>query len=154
MRFRVPSHAYVPGETPRHPEGSFDRLTETARSGMTPAALAASDAWRAGWQFLRQGYFWEAHELFEPVWMALLPNSRERAMVQGAIQLANAALKARMGRPRAVLRLCDLSERHLSAAGDAGAGAMGADGAWLVREIARLRAEANLSLAKVQNSAK
>ncbi len=146
MRFRAPSHAYVPGETPRHPEGSFDRLTETARPGMTPAALAASDAWRAGWQFLRQGYFWEAHELFEPVWMALLPNSRERAVVQGTIQLTNAALKARMGRPRAVLRLCDLAERHLSAAGDAGAGAMRADGPWLDREIARLRAEANLCL--------
>lgn len=111
---------------------------------MTPAALAASDAWCAGWQFLRQGYFWEAHELFEPVWMALPPNSRERALVQGVIQVANAALKARMRRPRAVLRLCDLAERHLGAAGAAGAEAMRADGAWLENEIARLRMGANL----------
>ena len=121
---------------------------------MTSAALAASDAWCAGWQFLRQGYFWEAHELLEPVWTALAPNSRERAFAQGAIQLANAALKARMGRPRAVLRLCDLAERHLVAAGPAGARAMRADGPWLDREIARLRAEANLTLVEVQNSAK
>ena len=144
MRFRAPSHAYVPGETPRHPDGAFASLTDTARPGMTPAALAASDAWRAGGQYLRLGYFWEAHELFEPVWMALPPNSRERALVQGVIQLANAALKERMRRPRAVLRLCDLAERHLDAAGADGAEAMHADGAWLEHEITRLRMGANL----------
>ncbi|TDK46183.1 DUF309 domain-containing protein [Antarcticimicrobium luteum] len=112
---------------------------------MTPAALAASDAWGAGWQYLQQGYFWEAHELFEPVWIALPPNSRQRAFVQGAIQIANAALKARMGRPRAVLRLCDIARGHLEAAGRTGARAMGADPDTLPERAERLRAAANLS---------
>ena len=112
---------------------------------MPPAALAASDAWRAGWQYLEAGFYWEAHELFEPVWMALPPNSRERAFVQGAIQVANAGVKARMGRPRAVLRLCDIAERHLDAAGAAGAAAMAGEREWLLGLSAELRAAANLA---------
>jgi len=113
---------------------------------MSPAELAESDAWRAGWHYLETGFFWEAHELFEPVWMALPPNSRERAFVQGAIQIANAALKARMGLPRAVLRLCDMAGRHLETAGAAGADAMQADRGALLERAARLRTAANLSL--------
>ncbi len=136
----------MPGQTARHPEDAFTYLTETARPGMTPAALAASDAWRGGWHYLETGYYWEAHELFEPVWMALPPNSAARAFVQGAIQVANAALKARMGRPRAVLRLCDIAQRHLDAAGVVGAGAMQADRDRLLEQIAQLRGAANLSL--------
>lgn len=136
----------MPGQTARHPEGAFDALTETARAGMSPAELAESDAWKAGWQFLQTGFFWEAHELFEPVWMALPPNSRERAFVQGAIQIANAALKDRMGRPRAVLRLCQIAGRHLETAGAAGAVAMRVDREALPARAARLREVANLSL--------
>ena len=113
---------------------------------MSPAELAESDAWRAGWHYLETGFFWEAHELFEPVWMALPPNSRERAFVQGAIQIANAALKARMGLPRAVLRLCDMAGRHLETAGAAGADAMQADRGALLERAAWLRTAANLSL--------
>ena len=134
----------MPGQTPRHPEGAFDALTATARAGMTAAELAESDAWKAGWQFLQTGFCWEAHELFEPVWMALPPNSRERAFVQAAIQIANAALKARMGRPRAVLRLCEIAGCHLAAAGAPGAVAMRVDPDRLPVRIAKLRAAANL----------
>lgn len=38
------------------------------------------------------------------------PNSPERALVQAVIQLANAGLKARMGRPKASRRLMLLAE--------------------------------------------
>lgn len=141
----LPSHAHVPGRTPRHPEGTFDALTGTARPGMTPAALAASEAWCAGWVCLRAGYCWEAHELFEPVWMALPPNSRERAFVQGVIQLANARLKARMEWPRAVVRISLLALRHLEAAGAEGAAAMGVEAAELEPLLETLRRGANLA---------
>lgn len=111
---------------------------------MEPAELAVSDAWLAGWQYLREGYFWEAHELFEPVWMQTRPNSRERHFVQAAIQTANAALKDRMGRPRAVLRLCDLAQAHLAASGSEGAAAMGGRPGTLVGMMEELRRRANL----------
>lgn len=110
----LPPFAHVPGQGPRHAEGAFDALTAGVRAGMTVAELAETRAWAAGWRFLRAGYFWEAHEVLEPVWMALPEGSAERAFVQAAIQTANAALKRRMGRPRAVSRLCAMVRELLA----------------------------------------
>lgn len=140
---RHPPHAYLPGRTPRHPEGAFDRLRDTVRPGMAPAALAASDAWRTGLRFLDEGFFWEAHELLEPVWMACPDPSAEREMAQCLIQLANAALKARMGRPRAVARILALAEAHLARAEGLGQGApvLGQDPEEIRRRLAALREE-------------
>ncbi|MHA6262919.1 DUF309 domain-containing protein [Arenibacterium sp. CAU 1754] len=115
--FSFPAHAYVPGLTARHPEGAFAALHDSVEPGMDVAALARTRAWRAGCALLQNGYFWEAHEALEPVWMQAPPNSVERQFVQGVIQTANAALKSKMGRPRAVLRLCDMAEQHLDSCG-------------------------------------
>lgn len=112
---KLPPHAYVPGQTPRHDPARFDDLHSSVRPGMTPAELTETSAWRAGWLYLQNGFYWEAHEAFEPVWMQTLPNSVERHLVQALIQIANASLKDRMQRPRAVARLCDLAQTHLQA---------------------------------------
>lgn len=111
--FPVPPHAYVPGKTPRHAEAVFEALCRSAAPGSDIDTLAESAAWRCGLEWLRAGYFWEAHELFEPVWMALPQKAPERQLVQALIQLANAALKLRMGRPAASVRLVDLADAHL-----------------------------------------
>ena len=102
----VPKHAYVPGQTARHAEGRFAPVCATAQLGMSPAQLAQSEAFCTGLFYLQRGYFWEAHELFEPVWMALEEGSEERCLLQALIQLANAQLKLRMHRPKAASRLC------------------------------------------------
>jgi hypothetical protein len=99
-----PPHPYVPGQSPRHSEGMFDRFKD-ARPGDPVARLAASVSWTTGRDFLRAGYFWEAHEVLEALWLACPPNCAERLSVQAAIQLANAGLKARMGRAGASARL-------------------------------------------------
>lgn len=95
----LPPRAYVPGQGPRHPEGLFDGLKGLAEP------LEASPAFAHGLRFLEAGFFWEAHECLEPVWMAARENSGEKLLLQALIQLANARLKARMGRPRAEIRL-------------------------------------------------
>ena len=97
----------------------FAAFHDSVREGMDARELSATLAWRAGWQFVRAGYFWEAHEVLEPVWMALPPNSAERRFVQGVIQAANAALKLEMGRPRAALRLCGIADDWLAETGGA-----------------------------------
>ena len=102
----LPEHAYVPGLTARHAEGCFEPICATAQKGMSAEQLAQSEAFCKGLVFLRCGYFWEAHELFEPVWMALEEGSDERHLLQALIQLANAQLKLRMQRPKAASRLC------------------------------------------------
>ena len=44
--------------------------------------------------------------------------SPEREMTQALIQLANARLKLRMGKPRATRRLCDMVQEHLGRCGE------------------------------------
>lgn len=110
----LPPHAYVPGKTPRHPEGWFDRLTADVPIGGSETALQASTAWAAGMFYFEQGYYWECHEVLEAVWMQAAPDTPTRHMVQAVIQLANARLKLAMGRPKATLRLCDIVQNHLS----------------------------------------
>lgn len=80
---------------------------------MSVAELAQCKAWLAGWALLDAECFWEAHEVWEAVWMALPHNSAERRFVQASIQLANGLLKQKMGRPKAALRLGELSRNGL-----------------------------------------
>ncbi|SDC77181.1 DUF309 domain-containing protein [Ruegeria marina] len=105
--------AYVPGQTLRPPDDAYADLRETVKPGMTPEELADCRAWTEGWRLFDAEYFWEAHEVWEPIWMQLPPNSAARHVSQAAIQLANAALKIRMGRPGAALRLCKLAREHV-----------------------------------------
>ncbi|WP_322864911.1 DUF309 domain-containing protein [Aquicoccus sp. G2-2] len=77
----LPPYAYVPGATPRHAEGMFDALCDTARGD--PAELARTPAWRGGLDWCDAGYFWEAHELWEAVWMALPLNSPSGGWFRG-----------------------------------------------------------------------
>ena len=73
----------------------------------TPALAAwqGDTAYRYGARLYVEGFFWEAHEVWEAVWKASSQNGVERLLLRGLIQLANAALKLRMGRGNAALRL-------------------------------------------------
>lgn len=108
-----PAHPYVPGQSARHDEGFFDPITSKIVPGMTFEEMAVSDCWVQGWALFDAGYFWEAHELWEPLWMLMPLNSVEKHFVKAVIQLANARLKERMGRPKATLRLCKLAREAI-----------------------------------------
>ena len=115
----LPDEAYIPGQTPR-PETSpaFD----AAAAAPTPTDdtfWAANHTYLYGIALYDACFFWEAHEVWEPVWMNAKPNSPERALMQGLIQLANACLKLRMGRDRAAHRLIDMAARHFRSIGPA-----------------------------------
>jgi hypothetical protein len=131
----LPEHAYVPGLTARHAERRFEPICATAQKGMSAERLAQSEAFCKGLVFLRCGYFWEAHELFEPVWMALEEGSDERHLLQALIQLANAQLKLKMQRPKAAKRLCIMVRGLLTKL--TGARVMGQE---ISRIVARLEA--------------
>ncbi len=115
-----PPHVYIPGQTPRHPDDLFDSIK--VGLGDVPAnRLNRTRAWAYGLEFLEDGFFWEAHEVLEAVWMACPPNAPERLMVQAVIQHANAQLKRKMGQEQAALRLdkrsSDLAQEAVSRAG-------------------------------------
>ncbi|MEL0089250.1 MAG: DUF309 domain-containing protein [Rhodospirillales bacterium] len=92
-----PSYAYIPGQTPRHDPMLFDELKKQA------------GAWDFGLQLLKAGFYWECHEVVEAVWLRASPNSEEQRVAQGVIQLANAALKWRMGRGKAAQRIAAIA---------------------------------------------
>ena len=110
----LPPHVYIPGHTPRHPEDWFDVVKAGITDDIPPDALHKTDAFRAGLYYLREGYFWECHEVLEAVWMRCPPGTAEREMTQAVIQLANARLKHLMGKPHAVRRLCERVAAHLA----------------------------------------
>lgn len=129
----IPTHAYVPGLTGRHPEGSFDHIRDTVQDGMTVQELCSCAAFQSGLSFLERGFYWEAHEVLEPVWMVLPDGSDERQVLQALIQLANARLKVKMQRPKAAKRLCVIVSGLLS--GVTGQVAMGLEIRCLAAEV-------------------
>jgi len=109
LDYQLPLSKHLPGVNARPDDGYLERIAAAAPA-VTDAAQADENAvWKFGLHLLHHEYFWEAHEVLEPVWFNAHPNSRERYLVQGLIQLANAALKARMQQPRAALRLAQHS---------------------------------------------
>ena len=103
--FFTPDHAYIPGQNHRHPEGLFDAIKEGIHPNLTPLELINSKAMAHGLFYLEKGFYWEAHEVLEPIWMALESYPMERHLVQALIQIANGLLKLEMGQPKAATRL-------------------------------------------------
>lgn len=48
FRAVVPSHAYVPGQTARHPDDWFDVIKASVSSGVSVDTLDQTEAWKAG----------------------------------------------------------------------------------------------------------
>lgn len=136
----LPEHRHIPGTNPRHPEGAFDAVRSLADDVTASATATGNAAWLYGLDLLEAGFYWESHEVLEPVWMNAPPNSAERHLVQAVIQLANAGLKQVMGRDRAALRLCRICDDLLDRIGEAGPDLiMGLEIVAVRTAIARLR---------------
>ena len=112
----LPSHAYVPGVNERHKEGFLDHVIEIAPPTTTDENANENTPWHFGLRLIDEGFYWEAHEVLEAVWLRTKPNSRERYLVQGTIQIANALLKHKMNKKRAVERLCEQAGHSLDRA--------------------------------------
>ena len=98
--FTLPAEPHVPGQNSRPDEAIFAAV----KAAFGPDYVGQpehSDPFRCGLVAFDAGYYWEAHELWEAVWLRLPPASRARHVMQGLIQLANAGLKHRMNRPDA-----------------------------------------------------
>lgn len=115
----LPTYRHIPGRNDRPDMAFFDGIK------------AESDtAWLYGIRLFNAGFFWEAHEVLEPVWLGAMPNSRERHLVQAIIHLANGLLKETMERPNARRRLAGLARGRLFEAFPDGRGKlMGVDAA-------------------------
>lgn len=100
-----PAWAHVPGLTATADSGPLVAAKAFVPERFRGPPRADHPALRYGRLLCDAGFYWEAHEVLEAVWMATPHNSRDRLALRAIIQLANAGLKLRMGRPNAAKRL-------------------------------------------------
>jgi hypothetical protein len=103
----LPPYSYVPGKFP-HP------LTDPAGHSFgrsSPVVELDGDGdWRRCHEYLHgidlfnYGYYWEAHESWEAVWVVLGRTGPDADFLKGLIKLAAAGVKAREGRSAGVAR--------------------------------------------------
>ncbi len=101
----LPSGVHVPGSGSKP-----DMVPLEQAKDLAPAVARAQDwqdnvAYLYGHDLMRAGFNWEAHEVWETVWLATPANGPERLLLQALIQQANARLKSDMHRENAAARL-------------------------------------------------
>jgi uncharacterized protein len=133
MTFVVPSRRHVPGSGSVPDTAALEPIKALTPQRMTSAAWRSVPGYAYGLHLHAHGYFWEAHEVWEPVWLATAPNSQERHLLAALIQLANACLKLEMRQPKAALRLLHASKDHLA---ECRGPLMGLDPAALAQDVA------------------
>lgn len=99
-----PPFRYIPGRSP-HPRTAPTKnarlVTQDALPGFSPDDWYTCEPYLYGIDLFNHGYWWEAHEVFETVWLAAGQGSTVCGrFVQGLIQLAAAQLKRFIGELR------------------------------------------------------
>ena len=89
----------------------MDEILSAAAEGSGINTLSENVRVRYALRLIDSGYYWEAHEVLEPVWLHAAENSRERHLAQAIIHCTNAMLKTCMGRDQAANRLWEMAER-------------------------------------------
>jgi hypothetical protein len=102
---RLPGWAHRPGRTRAADRAPLDAAKRLVPPHFRTAVPADHPAFRYGLILHDSGFFWEAHEVWEAVWMAAPLNGRDRLALRALIQIANAALKRCLGQPNACDRL-------------------------------------------------
>jgi predicted metal-dependent hydrolase len=112
----LPRWAYLPGKTPAPDRAPLERAKALVPKAYENGVDPRDPAFRYGLALHDAGFFWEAHEVWEAVWKAAPKNGCDRLVLRALIQLANAGLKLRMGRPQAAARLVEEARGELAEA--------------------------------------
>ncbi len=114
MTFILPARRHLPGSATVPDRAPLDAVKALTPQRVTRDTWRDAPAYAYGLHLHAHGFFWEAHEVWEAVWLATAPNWQERHLLAGLIQLANASLKLEMAQPKAALRLLRASQDHLA----------------------------------------
>ncbi len=117
-----PTCRYLPSQAgDRHPHPRKDPGEDSCAWETLPLKRFTPDDWRIcepylyGIDLFNHGYWWEAHEIFETVWLAAGQRSTVCGQfVQGLIQLAAAQLKRLIEEPRGAQSLTQAGIEKLS----------------------------------------
>ena len=117
-KLALPEEKHLPGVNARPNDGFLHAIAQQAHEQTSDDRATANVPWLYGIRLINEGFYWEAHEVLEAVWMKALPNSRERFLVQCLIHISNARLKLALKQEHAATRLQGLAvyaaERALS----------------------------------------
>ena len=99
-----PPYAYLPGRQPHPVRDLAGHSYHSEPMTVAVEAPLGSEAFRWGIDLFNHGYYWEAHEAWEPLWQAANPSAPCRSLFKGLILLAAAGVKIREGKQAAVAR--------------------------------------------------
>lgn len=99
----LPSYAYFPGGPWPHPK----RSSQEAPPETTPAPIRDGDwqgsvAYVFGFRLFNEGYYWEAHEVWESLWHAHRRHGPEADILKALIKLSAAGVKVRERQPHGI----------------------------------------------------
>jgi len=112
--YPFPAQPHVPGSGSEPDMAPLQRVKRTCPPRVDADDWRNNVAYRYGWSLFDAGFFWEAHEIWEPVWHVCAPNSRERLLLRALIQIANGRLKKTMEKDKASARLFAEADRLLA----------------------------------------
>ena len=92
-----------------------------------PEDWAACEPYLYGVDLFNHGYWWEAHEAWEGLWLVAGRDSLSGQFLQGLIQLAGAQLKRHGGVPRGAQMLTETAVEKLALGGEEFLGIRSAD---------------------------
>ena len=95
-----PAYRYVPGKAPhptRDPEGHSYNKPLAKLAAFNTGQWQSCDEFLYGVDLFNHGYWWEAHESLESVWVAAGRQTETGLFIQGLIQIAVAHLKKFQG---------------------------------------------------------
>lgn len=102
-----PSYRFVPGRTPhpiRDPNGHSYNKPPVPLTPFDPEEWRACEEYLYGIDLFNYGYWWEAHEALEAVWVAAGRRTETGLFLKGLIQVAAAHLKRSQGSHEVALR--------------------------------------------------
>lgn len=99
-----PPYAYTPGRDPhptRDPDGHSYQSQPSELEPFDPTRWQDCEEYLYAIDLFNHGYYWEAHESFEAVWVAAGRKTRPGLFVQGLLQIGVGMLKQRQGQHHA-----------------------------------------------------
>jgi hypothetical protein len=102
-----PPYTYVPGQAPHpvtDPRGHAYGLEQPPPAALDPGDWRACREYLYGIDLFNHGYYWEAHETWERLWIAAGRTGLLADFLKGLIKLAAAGVKSREGNPEGVRR--------------------------------------------------
>ncbi|MEE8055283.1 MAG: DUF309 domain-containing protein [Gammaproteobacteria bacterium] len=106
----LPRYRFVPGRAPhptRDKDGHSYNKPPVQLAPFDPEEWAACEEYLYGVDLFNHGYWWEAHEALEAVWMAAGRRTESGLFIQGLIQIAAAHLKRFQGFHDVAIRMSE-----------------------------------------------